>query len=217
MMNKSFLSRNYTQREVNELFNHVPTRTLLSIAKEDVVEWISEHRDRRGIHRIYNLANLYQIAVVTNLALTGFSYTSIKEILMGPYLKGKDSHGKQNILNYMSKILVIKIGAVKMIDRLSDYAKQRIARSGIVEEVDIHRRIPIYEVLFDSPENISSMFTKLLSDPLNAPPPKENFLSPDMRRQLQPMTVVIINLPELAARLEIEIERLFQRAKITQK
>lgn len=174
-------SDDFYQKDVNKVFSHIPPRTLLSLATSGVIEWIDERQDGRGVHRIYSLANLYQIAVATQLSLVGFSYDSVKRLVMDK-LKGNDDEGKPKILNYMTRLLGIKIG----------------------EEKIRGRRMPLFQILFDEPENINALVARL-----NKP-----FVMPDLLKkmvkqtqgQVQPITILIINLPELASKVKLAVE-----------
>ncbi len=58
----------YTQNEASKIFPDVPNKTLIYWARQGFVEWVDEVEDGRGIHRKYSLFNLYQIAIVRELA-----------------------------------------------------------------------------------------------------------------------------------------------------
>ena len=178
------MAQEFSQSEVNKIFSHIPPRTLLSLATTGVIEWIDEVHDGRGIHRIYNLANLYQIAVVTQLSLVGFSYNFIKTSIIMDKLKGHDEQGKPKIINCMTKLLGIKIG----------------------EEIFRGRRKPLYGYSFYSPDKFDELI-KELNKPFEKPDQikqmnievqKLIFSSKD---QVQPITMIIINLPELALKV----------------
>ena len=175
--------RKFSQSEVNKIFSHIPPRTLLSLATTGVIEWIDEIQDGRGIHRIYSLANLYQIALATQLSLAGFSYNLTKSLIMDK-LKGYDEQRNPKILSYMTKLLGIKIG----------------------EEKFRERRKPLFQVLFYSPNNIDELI-KELNKPFEKPDIVKQlnkelqelfFSSSD---QVQPITILIINLPELVLKV----------------
>ena len=176
------MARKFSQSEVNKIFSHIPTRTLLSLATTGVIEWIDEIQDGRGIHRIYNLANLYQIAVATQLSLVGFSYNNTKTLIMDK-LKGSDEKGKPKILDYMTKLLGIKIG----------------------EAIWRERRMPFYYVDFSPPEKINE-FIERLNKPFEIPDFVKQF-NPGIKvkDQLQPITILIINLLELALKVNSAI------------
>jgi hypothetical protein len=173
----------FSQSEVQGIFSQIPPRTLLSLATAGVVEWVDENQDGRGVHRIYGPANLYQIAVATQLSLVGFSYNLIKGLVMDRYLKGNDEKGSPKILNYMTKLLGMKIG----------------------EEKYRGKRMPLYQVLFDEPININ-----VLVESLNAPFEVPDLLKEIVGRpsnQVQPITILIINLPELTSKVRLSIKK----------
>lgn len=74
-------NRLYTQREVSQIFSDVPNKTLIYWARQGLVEWVAETRDARGIARLYNYWNLFQIGFVRELAGIGFSIENIREIM----------------------------------------------------------------------------------------------------------------------------------------
>jgi DNA-binding transcriptional MerR regulator len=76
--------RLYTQRELSRIFPDVPNKTLIFWAREGLVEWVAERRDARGIARLYNRWNLFQVALVRELAGLGISIRFIR-LLMGAF------------------------------------------------------------------------------------------------------------------------------------
>lgn len=78
-------NRLYTQREVSQIFSDVPNKTLIYWARQGLVEWVAEMRDARGIARLYNYWNLFQIGLVRELAGIGFPIESIREIMDGSF------------------------------------------------------------------------------------------------------------------------------------
>jgi DNA-binding transcriptional MerR regulator len=71
----------YTQREVSKIFPDVPNKTLIYWARQGLVEWAAETRDARGIARLYNSWNLFQIALVRELAGLGIFIEKIRRIM----------------------------------------------------------------------------------------------------------------------------------------
>jgi DNA-binding transcriptional MerR regulator len=76
-------NRLYTQREVSDIFYDVPNKTLIYWARQGFVEWVAETRDARGIARLYNRWNLFQIGLVRELAGLGIPVHWIRSILDG--------------------------------------------------------------------------------------------------------------------------------------
>jgi len=74
----------YTQRELSHIFSDVPNKTLIFWAREGLVEWVAERRDARGIARLYNRWNLFQVALVREMAGLGISIRFIR-LLMGAF------------------------------------------------------------------------------------------------------------------------------------
>jgi hypothetical protein len=60
--------RHFNQKEVNRIFSHIPSKTLRWWAIRSLYGWANEVADGRGIHREYELVNLYQIGIVEELA-----------------------------------------------------------------------------------------------------------------------------------------------------
>jgi len=217
----NFIRKTFSQGDVNQIFGYISHRTLHSLAIENVIEWVDERHDRRGVHRIYSLANCYQIAIATQLALTGLSYTKIKALIMDRYFKGFDTEGNPKILAYMSKLLGLKIGETKFTYEQQSEEKGLPFINYTCEVLGIKklkiklgvdklkdklsgRRIPLYEVLFAEPEDLSNLIEKLNK-------PFEHYLlkfKPILidNTQLQPISIMIINLPQLAAKVRNDIE-----------
>lgn len=61
------IERLYTQGEIKKIFSHIPPNTLLNWARTDLVPWEDERKDRRGVHRLYSIDNLYVLGVVEKL------------------------------------------------------------------------------------------------------------------------------------------------------
>lgn len=72
----------YTQRQVNKIFAHIPVKTLRWWGQLGLYGWVNETSDGRGIHRIYELANLYQIGIVEHLAALNIPSAEIKTIML---------------------------------------------------------------------------------------------------------------------------------------
>ena len=70
----------FSQREVNKIFSHVPSRTLRWWALMKLYDYSVKVHDRRGVHRQYLLKNLYQIGIVEALTSLNFQASQIEEI-----------------------------------------------------------------------------------------------------------------------------------------
>jgi DNA-binding transcriptional MerR regulator len=82
ILKEIFMSeRLYTQREVSGIFLDVPNKTLIYWARQGLVEWVAETRDARGIARLYNRWNLFQIAMVRELTTLGLSLENISGVM----------------------------------------------------------------------------------------------------------------------------------------
>jgi hypothetical protein len=108
----------YTQKEVSEIFSNVPNKTLIYWARQKFVEWAEEVEDGRGINRKYSIFNLYQIAVVRELAGNDVPSSHIRYIMdkhFKDYVKsGQLAHGsvdlpkiKPSESNVMENYLII--------------------------------------------------------------------------------------------------------------
>ena len=87
--------RLYTQREVASIFRDVPNKTLIYWARQSLVEWAAETRDARGIARLYNRWNLFQLGLVRELAGLGISTENIR-LQMGGFKDFPQSYTYDN-------------------------------------------------------------------------------------------------------------------------
>lgn len=79
---KGFLEmRWFTQKEVNKVFDHIPTRTIRWWGQMGFYKWGGEFPDGRGISREYHMGNLYQVAIVEELSSLNIPTRIIKEIM----------------------------------------------------------------------------------------------------------------------------------------
>lgn len=88
---KELKMKTFKQRDLKKIFPDIPGKTLIYWAREGLVEWASETNDARGIHREYSLWNLYQIAIVRELAELGVNFHIIREamdLLFKDFLQG---------------------------------------------------------------------------------------------------------------------------------
>jgi hypothetical protein len=58
----------FTQKEVNKIFGHIPSKTTRWWGMKGLYGWANETHDGRGVHREYDLGNLYQIGIVEELS-----------------------------------------------------------------------------------------------------------------------------------------------------
>jgi len=68
----------YKQKDIQKIFPDVPGKTLIYWARIGLIEWDSETRNARGVHREYSLWNLFQIAIVRELTDLGITYDLIR-------------------------------------------------------------------------------------------------------------------------------------------
>ncbi len=113
--------RLFTQKEVNKIFSHIPSKTLRWWGMRDLYGWANQINDGRGIHREYELGHLYQIAIVEELSSLNIPVGVINRIMRTHFLSGlvmyplqpdleKDELGGGELVNVadqMDKMLVI--------------------------------------------------------------------------------------------------------------
>ena len=75
----------FTQGEVNRVFDHIPTSTLLFWAKNEVITWSGESRDGRGVHRLYSREDLYLLGLVEELTILNLPLITIKDEVVNPF------------------------------------------------------------------------------------------------------------------------------------
>ena len=114
----------YSQKEVNRIFGHIPVKTLRYWGKTGLYGWVNEISDGRGIHREYDLSNLYQIGIVEQLSSLNISSLMIKLTMDKHFRSGMRmgapinlGHPERvdenewpliNVVEQMNKILVIQ-------------------------------------------------------------------------------------------------------------
>jgi DNA-binding transcriptional MerR regulator len=74
-------NRVFNQRAVNQIFRHVPIKTLRWWALQGLYGWVNEIEDKRGISREYDINNLYQLGIVENLSSLDIRLDVIKRIM----------------------------------------------------------------------------------------------------------------------------------------
>ncbi len=78
----------FTQKEVNKIFNHIPSKTLRWWGMRDLYGWANQINDGRGIHREYELDHLYQIGIVEELSSLNIPVEAINRIMRKHFLYG---------------------------------------------------------------------------------------------------------------------------------
>jgi hypothetical protein len=115
------ITKLFTQKEVNKIFSHIPSKTLRWWGMRDLYGWADQVNDGRGIHRLYKLGNLYQIGIVEELSSLNIPVDVISKIMRKRFLSGLVMHpveadlekdelggGKRvNVADQMNKILII--------------------------------------------------------------------------------------------------------------
>jgi DNA-binding transcriptional MerR regulator len=104
--------KTFSQSQVNQIFQHIPSRTIRFWVEGCLIECPGATEDRRGKHRLYSLASLYQLAIVERL--TSFISLERIKLLMEKHFQGKDEDTGESItLSRMKHRLIIaetKIG-----------------------------------------------------------------------------------------------------------
>jgi hypothetical protein len=71
----------FSQKDVNQIFSHIPSRTIRWWGLMGLYQSSSETRDGRGISRLYSGDNLYQIGITEQLADVGIPVNIIRAIM----------------------------------------------------------------------------------------------------------------------------------------
>jgi|WetSurSiteA1Bulk_404760.scaffolds.fasta_scaffold50404_1 DNA-binding transcriptional MerR regulator len=108
--------RLYTKNEVNSIFSFIPSRTLRSWVEGGLVGWAGEKTDGRGVHRSFTIGNLYQIAIVAELASLHFPLEKIRH-LMDQYFK-EEKHGRPGLIELLKRLLIISIATIEKKERI---------------------------------------------------------------------------------------------------
>lgn len=96
----------FNQREVNQIFGHIPSRTLREWALCGFYQWSGESEDARGIHRRFSLLNVYQIGICEVLARANIQSNRIKSIMTHFFVGGRFQKEKFALVR-MNGFLVI--------------------------------------------------------------------------------------------------------------
>lgn len=75
------MSEKFKQKQINQVFAHIPRRTLLFWADWGLLGNFEVKTDRRGKLRIYTIENLYRLGLVEELTEYGFTLESIQSML----------------------------------------------------------------------------------------------------------------------------------------
>jgi hypothetical protein len=97
------------QRKVNQIFSHIPARTLREWALNGFYEWVGETEDARGTQRSFSKLNLYQIGLTEVLARNNFVAKDILEIMDDLFKKDNRFKGV-NVIDYFTDqfLLIVK-------------------------------------------------------------------------------------------------------------
>lgn len=103
----------FTQKEVNRLFDRISAKTLRYWGIMQLYGWTYEFADGRGIHRQYELANIYQIGLVEqlsdlNIPIPVIRDTMAKHFCSGLRMSELDKRPLANVSAQMDKLLVIE-------------------------------------------------------------------------------------------------------------
>ena len=94
------------QGETNRVFSQIRPTTMVNWIDKDLVEWDTERRDGRGIHREYGFANLLQIALVDEMTARDIPLSAIKH-LMKNFYHGKEAGGHPRILSRINDVALL--------------------------------------------------------------------------------------------------------------
>lgn len=112
----------FTQKEVNKIFNHIPVKTLRWWGMKGLYGWVNETSDGRGIHREFDLGNLYQIGIVEELSSLNIHAMDLQVFMNQHFHSGlgmdlptymipsqmmSDEWPSVNVVEQMDKILAI--------------------------------------------------------------------------------------------------------------
>lgn len=176
--------RLYSRNEVNLIFPHIHSRTLRSWIEAGLVGWADERMDGRGVHRLFTIGNLYQIAIVAEL--TPLLPLDTIRNLMGQYFKN-DQGDKDIFANCFRKILIISIANVKRKDRFP------IFRTRLITGDDVCELLP--QLMYPTDHLVYSSEDEIKIRPLR--PPK-------------PSTLIVVNLSEIVD----NVARLIEKAEL---
>jgi DNA-binding transcriptional MerR regulator len=84
----------FTQGEVNRIFKHIPSSTLLYWGKVKVISWSGESHDGRGLHRLYSREDLYTLGLVEELTALNFPLDIIRKSVTEEYFRKPRVEGK---------------------------------------------------------------------------------------------------------------------------
>jgi DNA-binding transcriptional MerR regulator len=90
----------FNQREVNQIFSHIPSRTLRQWALAGLYQWEEETEDARGTKRHYTVLNLYQIGLTEVLAKINFPIHRIKNIMEHFFVGNKFQEEKIALMKF---------------------------------------------------------------------------------------------------------------------
>jgi len=94
----------FSQKEVNRIFSHIPVKTLRWWGQRGLYGWVNEFSDGRGIHREYELANLYQIGIVEELSSLNLPSTVINVNIMKKHFRSGKRMSAPTILEQPERV-----------------------------------------------------------------------------------------------------------------
>jgi hypothetical protein len=116
------LKNQFTQKEVNKIFSHIPVKTIRWWGMKGLYGWVNETADGRGIHREFDLGNLYQIGIVEELSSLNIHTLNLQVFMnqhfhyglgmdlptyMIPSQLMSDEWPSANVVDQMDKILAL--------------------------------------------------------------------------------------------------------------
>jgi hypothetical protein len=85
----------YSQKDVNTIFKHLSIKTVRDWQIRKLYGWGNEWQDKRGIHRKYDLFNLYQIGIVEELSSCRVPILYIKGVMEKHFNAGEGIREKR--------------------------------------------------------------------------------------------------------------------------
>jgi hypothetical protein len=172
----------YTKNEVNSVFPHIHSRTSRSWVEGGLVGWADEKMDGRGVHRLFSIGNLYQIAIVAELTAL-LPLETIRNLMEQHFedVKGDESP----ILRCMDKMLVISIATIERTERFPYY------RSALIPKDKASKLLPNY---------LEPMDYLIYSQD-----DKRELLERRGKKPPTPSILIVINLPEIVEKVHLFI------------
>jgi DNA-binding transcriptional MerR regulator len=175
----------FSKFEVDKIFDDVASRTLRSWIELGLVQWANERRDRRGTNRLFATENLYQFAVVRELAAASIPLAQISTLMHGDF-------SSRNISSAMNKLMGIAInpGNERSLPFLGFDSREPEKAGEMIQyllSLPHPKRAPL--IRKDNTQQLSIG------------------LGPASGKRLSPLRILLLNLPEIKADVDAAINR----------